>query len=225
MSTPGYEVIHADARGKQRMTTIDGRASIAAPAGSIEGSVLVVDDEPTLAGMYAAMLEDDYDVQTATGGDHALDLLTEDVDVVLLDRRMPGLSGDEVLDRVRDRGYDCLVAMVTSVQPELDVLEMAFDAYLVKPVRRQDLRELVRNLVMRSRYSQGARESIGITSKIVALESQYDDEELESDERYRALLERRDRLHAENQERLKELMDRGDTGLVFRDLFGTIRET
>jgi DNA-binding response OmpR family regulator len=36
---------------------------------------------------------------------------------VLLDRRMPGLSGDNALNRIREREYDCRVAMVTAVDP------------------------------------------------------------------------------------------------------------
>jgi CheY-like chemotaxis protein len=41
-------------------------------------------------------------VRTAYGGHEALEELSDDVDVILLDRRMPGLSGDEVLEEVRD---------------------------------------------------------------------------------------------------------------------------
>ncbi|TKX52052.1 response regulator, partial [Halorubrum sp. SS7] len=58
--------------------------------------VLVVEDEPDLADLYAAWLGDEYRVRTAYGGREALDQLDEtddEVDAILLDRRMPGLSG------------------------------------------------------------------------------------------------------------------------------------
>lgn len=47
---------------------------------------------------------------------------------------MPVRSGNEVLDKMRIAGYDWCVAMVTTVEPDLDILEMGFDDYLVKPV-------------------------------------------------------------------------------------------
>jgi CheY-like chemotaxis protein len=40
---------------------------------------------------------EEYEVRTATGGPEALDLVDEEVDVALLDRRMPRMSGDELL--------------------------------------------------------------------------------------------------------------------------------
>jgi CheY-like chemotaxis protein len=62
-----------------------------------EGTVLVVDDEPQLAELYSMQLAEEYEVRTATGGPEALDLVDEEVDVALLDRRMPRMSGDELL--------------------------------------------------------------------------------------------------------------------------------
>lgn len=80
--------------------------------------VLVVDDEEDLANLYSQWLSDDYAVRTAYNGEQALERLDETVDVVLLDRRMPGLSGDDALNRIREREYDCRVAMVTAVDPD-----------------------------------------------------------------------------------------------------------
>ena len=62
-----------------------------------EGTVLVVDDEPSLAELYSMQHAEEYEVRTATGGPEALDLVDEEVDVALLDRRMPRMSGDELL--------------------------------------------------------------------------------------------------------------------------------
>ena len=58
-------------------------------------TVLIVDDEQNLTTLYAAWLEPDYDVVTATSGSEAVTELDSDVDVALLDRRMPETSGDE----------------------------------------------------------------------------------------------------------------------------------
>jgi len=105
-----------------------------------EPQVLMVDDERKVADAYALRLEDVADVTVAYGGEEALSAVDDRVpDVVLLDRHMPGLSGDEVLDRLREREVRTRVVMVTAVDPGLGVLDMPFDDYLSKPVERADL--------------------------------------------------------------------------------------
>ncbi len=68
-------------------------------------TVLVVDDEQGLADLYANWLEDRYTVHTSYNGTDALETLSQEIDVVLLDRRMPDMSGDEVLTEIRNRGF------------------------------------------------------------------------------------------------------------------------
>jgi CheY-like chemotaxis protein len=106
-----------------------------------EPSVLMVDDEKRVADAYALRLEDVADVTVAYGGEEALEAVDDGrpPDVVLLDRHMPGLSGDEVLDRLRERELRTRVIMVTAIDPDLGVLDMPFDDYLSKPVEREDL--------------------------------------------------------------------------------------
>lgn len=113
-------------------------------------TVLFVDDEPSIADGHAAILSDQYRTVTAYDGAAALDRITEDVDVVCLDRRMPGTSGAAVLEELRDRGYDQPVIMLTAVEPDADVVEMGFDAYLCKPIEADDLRETIDHLLTRS---------------------------------------------------------------------------
>lgn len=204
--------------------TPDLPPSQTASEATVEGTVLVVDDESKLVGMYASMLEDAHVVRTATSGEVALDRLTDDVDVVLLDRRMPDLSGDHLLKRIRECGYDCRVAMVTSVEPDDDdILDLPFDAYLVKPVRQRDLREIVENLLLCSRCSSDIQEVFSIVSRLAVLEAQSGEEELVTNERYQELCDRKDRLEAANRERIAELTDRGNSRLVFRDVLGDCR--
>lgn len=113
-------------------------------------TVLFVDDEPALADGRAAQLSDQYDTRTAYDGEAALEVVDDDVDVVFLDRRMPGRSGEAVLESIRERGHDCRVVMVTGVEPDADVVEMGFDEYLVKPIEADDLREAADRLLARS---------------------------------------------------------------------------
>lgn len=78
-------------------------------------------------------------MKTASSGEKALELLDCAVDVVLLDRNMPGLSGDEVLREISRRGYECRVAMVTAVTPQSDIFDVEIEDYLVKPIHRDEL--------------------------------------------------------------------------------------
>jgi DNA-binding response OmpR family regulator len=117
-------------------------------------SVLVVEDEEDLADMYAAYL-DDYDTEVVYGGEDALDVLdTTQYDVVLLDRRMPIVSGNEVLAYIEEQGLDCRVAMVTAVNPDFDIIDLRIDDYVVKPVTRAQLRETVARLVTLDEYNE-----------------------------------------------------------------------
>ncbi|ELZ26095.1 DNA binding protein [Halogeometricum pallidum JCM 14848] len=133
--------------------------------------VLVVDDDEDLADTCEYWLRDDYDVRVAYGGEDALNQIDETVDVVLLDRRMPNLSGDDVLEALRDRGLDCHVAMMTAVEPDTDIVDMPFDDYLVKPVTKTDVREAVDELVVRSDFDEEVREFFALESTQEALKT------------------------------------------------------
>lgn len=101
---------------------------------------LVVDDEQEVADAYALRLRDYCDIETAYSGEAALSIITDSsIDVVLLDRHMPGLSGDDVLSALVERDYDGRVVMVTAVDPGIEVLDMPFDDYLCKPVDREEV--------------------------------------------------------------------------------------
>jgi DNA-binding response OmpR family regulator len=60
-------------------------------------SVLIAEDEASVAEGYELWLSDRYDIELATDGRAALDAVDDTVDVVLLDRMMPKLSGKQVL--------------------------------------------------------------------------------------------------------------------------------
>jgi DNA-binding response OmpR family regulator len=148
-------------------------------------TVLVVDDEVSLADTYAAYLQDDYETRTAYGGEAALEAMDEDVDAVVLDRRMPDCSGDEVLERLRDTGYDCTVLMVTAVDPDLNILEMDFDDYLCKPVSGETLLEtLDRHLDRDGPKNERLDEFFRLVSKLSVLEGELTRAELRDSEEY-----------------------------------------
>jgi len=105
---------------------------------------LVVDDEQEVADAYALRLRGYCEVETAYSGDEALSLIDDvPTDIVLLDRHMPGMSGDDVLAELDEHDFYGRVVMVTAVDPGLEVIDMPFDDYLCKPVDREDVRAVV----------------------------------------------------------------------------------
>jgi DNA-binding response OmpR family regulator len=109
--------------------------------------VLIVEDERQLADLYEEWLEmAGYLVRTAYDGGAALKRLDPEVDVALLDRRLPEMRGKQILERIRDVDHDCSVAMVTAVEPEADIVEMGYDEYLVKPIEQSELEAVVEEL-------------------------------------------------------------------------------
>lgn len=162
-------------------------------------------DDPEIAEGYASYIREEHAARIAYDGREALESLDEDVDVVLLDRRMPGLSGDEVLEAIRERGLDCRVAMLMGVDPSLDIVDMGFDDYLRKPISEEELFETVEAMLRRTKYDAKLREYFSLASKRAILETEYDRASLADRERYRELCGRLDRIREELDRMLEEL--------------------
>jgi DNA-binding response OmpR family regulator len=186
-------------------------------SGDTRRTVLLVEDEELLLETYRVWLEDEYDLRTALDGDEALELIDEDVDVVVLDRRMPTLSGDETLAEMRDRGYDCRVAMVTAVDPDIDIIEMPFDAYVTKPIQRETLVEAIERLGEVATNAAAYRELFSVVEKRAALETELSPRTLEESDEYRRLVERYEELSAAVDESIGA-MDRETLETVYRDM-------
>lgn len=152
--------------------------------------MLIIEDDVHLVDMYRQFLEDRFDVRTATSGAEGLETVNGGVDVVLLDRRMPGMSGDEVLVEMRSRGLDCPVAMVTAVEPDTDIIDLGVDDYLTKPVSKAELADLVDTLVRRLQYDGPTREHLSIASKVAALQTNHSREQLAAHGEYLELVDR-----------------------------------
>ncbi|MBI3006877.1 MAG: response regulator [candidate division NC10 bacterium] len=110
--------------------------------------VLVVDDEPEAVELLVEFLSSKgYEVLTATSGEEALRRVKEDrPHLVLLDIRMPKMSGLEVLRRIREIDAEMGIIMVTAVNEEdvgRQALELGAFDYIVKPL---DLKYLERSL-------------------------------------------------------------------------------
>ncbi|MEF8937381.1 MAG: HalX domain-containing protein, partial [Halovenus sp.] len=130
--------------------------------------------------------------------------------VVLLDRMMPGLSGDDVLEYIRTEELGCRVAMVTAVEPDFDILEMGFDTYLSKPVKGHQLQETVANLLERSEYDSLLQEYYALVEKQATLQASKNRAELEGQAEFEELTERIGDLREELSETLGGIEDDDD---------------
>ncbi len=133
-------------------------------------TVLIVDDEREVADVYALRLGTEYETRATYSGSEALDMLDESVDIVLLDRRMPDQSGDEVLAELREQEYDCRVIMLTAVDPGRDIVEMNFDDYLCKPVEKDDLVGAIEQQLQVKQHDGRLGEYLEVCSKLSLLE-------------------------------------------------------
>jgi len=132
--------------------------------------VLIADDEPALLDLYETWLADlDVTVVRAGCGAEALDRCDERIDVLILDRHMPRVSGDEVLDTLRDRAPDPRVAFVSAATPDVRIVDLDIDAYLTKPVTREEYVDLVQSLIRRETVSETVGRYLSDLSKRAAL--------------------------------------------------------
>lgn len=184
--------------------TETGRGEVR-PGESEPPTILIVDDDKDLADTYGVWLSDDFDVETAYGGVQARKQLHEGLDIVLLDRRMPGIPGDQVLADIREQDIDCQVTMLTAVEPDTDIIDLPFDEYLVKPVTQSQLRETVDDLLLRQGFGEDAQTYFAMESKADALGTR--DEENLRDPEAAAGLEA-DAANERESERLREMRER-----------------
>ena len=171
-------------------------------------SVLVVEDDRALADLYATWLNDRYDTEVVySGADAQKRLRRGRYDVVLLDRLMPDISGDAVLETIREEDIDCHVAMVTAVSPDFDIIEMGFDSYVVKPVMADDLYEVVDRLHNLTTYERQVRRLYSLVEKRAVLEAEKTAYELVSSVEYADLKEKIAALRDESRASLRAVED------------------
>ena len=106
--------------------------------------ILWTDDEVDLLKPYIIFLEEkDYKVTTAANGEDALQLVhSNDFDLIFLDENMPGLSGLETLDQIKEITPSTPVVMITKNEEE-DIMDEALGSkisdYLIKPVNPKQI--------------------------------------------------------------------------------------
>src|SRR6266511_1424824 len=109
-----------------------------------EKTILLVDDDASLRRVLAHHLtEAGYRVLTAADGKAGLDLFTEEqVEMVITDVQMPGMSGLDLLRRIKVMDLDTVVLVITaygSIETAVEAMKLGAHEYITKPFNREEL--------------------------------------------------------------------------------------
>lgn len=116
---------------------------------------IVVDDTKNIRLLLTTCLETmDYEVLSAVNGEEALKLLqTNNFDIALMDIKMPGLSGTEVLRRIRSLGIQVPVVIMTAfgtVKNAVECTKLGAVAYLQKPFTSDKIKAVLKELSLQN---------------------------------------------------------------------------
>jgi DNA-binding response OmpR family regulator len=146
--------------------------------------ILVVEDEPTTRRITCDALKlAGYQVEEAASGDQALaKLSSSSYDLMLLDLRMPGVDGLEVLRRIQDRYPDLAVIILTAygtLESAIAAVKAGASDYLLKPMSIRDVETAIARALQRRREHLRQRHLIGVIARAVdALQGTQDTERL-----------------------------------------------
>jgi len=121
----------------------------------MSATILIVEDEYAVArGVQYALQQEGYAVTVARSGEEGLEFATQQApDLVILDVRLPGMDGFEVLRRLRSTGSKAPVLFLTARDDEVDKvigLELGADDYLTKPFGLRELMSRIKALLRRA---------------------------------------------------------------------------
>jgi two-component system, response regulator YesN len=115
-------------------------------------TILIVDDDRIFRSEFREVLEDKYEVLEAAGGEQALEILNQPniVDLVLLDIKMPGMQGTEVLSKIKSISPSVLIVMLTGYGTKeiiIESLRAHADDFLEKPLQIQSALQRIKKLL------------------------------------------------------------------------------
>ncbi|RJG22543.1 putative bifunctional diguanylate cyclase/phosphodiesterase [Massilia cavernae] len=139
----------------------DAPTPIQSESGSLP-RILLVDDEPRLlSSLYELLRGRDYHLVTATCGSEALAHLSRlRFDLVLLDLRLPDVSGHQIMDFINDKGIDADVIVMSGevgIDAAIGALKRGAYDYLRKPYSREELLKTVANALQQRRLEMANR--------------------------------------------------------------------
>ncbi|RCW47801.1 response regulator [Halanaerobium sp. ST460_2HS_T2] len=129
----------------------------------MKNKVLVVDDEKNIRlTLKKALSNADYEVETAVNGEDGLaKLKEEEIPVVLLDMKMPGMDGIQFLKEVTNKEIETKVIMITgygSVETAVETLKLGAVDYLRKPFKPEEIINIVQDVFERYKVENSEKE-------------------------------------------------------------------
>lgn len=120
--------------------------------------ILIIDDDPDLCTLVSTILKrDGYEVEVAYDGQTGLEKATANQpDLILLDVMIPGDSGWDICEQLRDNG-DTPIIFLSARGGESDIvrgLQLGADDYISKPFRRHELKARIEAVLRRSQSSE-----------------------------------------------------------------------
>jgi serine phosphatase RsbU (regulator of sigma subunit) len=159
--TAVYEPIDLQELGVEEVAPKRSTGDLVSPREEHEGSLLIVDDNPVNRDLLARRLEgQNFWVFLAENGPHALEMIAEyPYDVVLLDLDMPGMSGFEVLERLKADPQlrhirVIMMSALDDVERIVDCIHLGADDYLTKPINPVLLRARLAACLNRKRWRE-----------------------------------------------------------------------
>lgn len=134
-------------------------------------NVMIVEDERMVASILVDYFSDSYNVQFVQTGEKAVDRYTEETDLLVLDRKLEGMSGDTAASQIRAEHEEALIIAVSGVKPDDSIVELSVDDYLYKPVLKDEVRNRLELLLNRAELGSSARTYLAFRSKQLALKA------------------------------------------------------
>lgn len=134
---------------------------------------LVVDDTKNIRTLLRIYLElNDFEVLLATNGYEALEIIdNESVDLIFLDIKMPEISGTEVLKRIRSKGIEVPVVIMTAfatVKNAVDCTKLGAITYLQKPFTTDKIKIILEEIMTDKNLSgQSTEYQISIIKQLI----------------------------------------------------------
>jgi len=129
--------------------------------------ILIVDDDRLLQNSLKNILEENYDIVIAGSGEAALQTLKkQEVDLILLDIRLPGIDGVDTLRKIRAMGNNTNIIMMTAyedIKTVITSMKVGASDYLVKPLDIDELEIII----------EKALENIKLKREVEELRAQY----------------------------------------------------
>ena len=141
-------------------------------------SILVVDDESGPREALNMILKPFYGVYSATGGQQAIEMIRKaSIDLVILDLKMPGFQGTDVLREIKKENANIEVVILTgygSLKTAVDAIRMGASDYLMKPFNVAEIISVINRILVKKQHRDQLTGFLNELGQIVGYESTVD---------------------------------------------------